>query len=162
MQALRSSLGTLSVQSVLDAKDGIIEEAINKVGFWRRKAQYIRQTAKRLREDFGDDVPKTVEELCDLPGVGPKMAYLTLSSAWKLYGSRCLYPVFSEKRRPFRNAGIGVDVHVHRITNRLGWHKPPTKNPEETRVNLESWLPVDLYQDINHMLVGFGQVQISF
>lgn len=32
-----------------------------------------------------------------------------------------------------RNVGIGVDVHVHRITNRLGWHKPPTKNPEETR-----------------------------
>ena len=32
-----------------------------------------------------------------------------------------------------RVEGIGVDVHVHRITNRLGWHKPPTKNPEETR-----------------------------
>jgi hypothetical protein len=32
-----------------------------------------------------------------------------------------------------RNVGIGVDVHVHRITNRLKWHKPPTKNPEETR-----------------------------
>lgn len=76
-----------------------------------------------------------------------------------------------------RHDGIGVDVHVHRITNLLGWHKPPTKTPEQTRyvlalimhilqmtrflderLNLQSWLPKDLYGDINHMLVGFGQV----
>lgn len=68
------------------------------------------------------------------------------------------------------NAGIGVDVHVHRITNRLKWHKPPTKTPEETRqvenrytvltlrINLESWLPSELHKPINPMLVGFGQV----
>lgn len=54
--------------------------------------------------------------------------------------------------------GIGVDVHVHRITNRLGWHKPPTKTPEATRLNLQSWLPTELHRDVNHMLVGFGQV----
>lgn len=56
------------------------------------------------------------------------------------------------------NAGIGVDVHVHRITNRLKWHKPPTQTPEQTRVNLESWLPPDRFRGINPMLVGFGQV----
>jgi endonuclease-3 len=68
-------------------------------------------------------------------------------------------------------------VHVHRITNRLKWHKPPTKNPEETRfvgftecicdwihtrgfrLNLQSWLPSELHGEINHMLVGFGQVR---
>lgn len=61
----------------------------------------------------------------------------------------------------FRNVGIGVDVHVHRITNRLGWHKPPTKNPEETRLNLQSWLPTELHPEINHLLVGFGQVRRS-
>lgn len=49
-------------------------------------------------------------------------------------------------------------MHVHRITNRLKWHKPPTKTPEETRVNLESWLPHELYKPINPLLVGFGQV----
>lgn len=59
------------------------------------------------------------------------------------------------------NAGIGVDVHVHRITNRLKWHKPPTKTPEETRVNLESWLPPPLHRPINPLLVGFGQVSIA-
>lgn len=54
-----------------------------------------------------------------------------------------------------RDEGIGVDVHVHRITNLWGWHK--TKQPEETRKALESWLPKDKWHDINHLLVGFGQ-----
>ena len=56
------------------------------------------------------------------------------------------------------NAGIGVDVHVHRITNRLKWHKPPTTNPEQTRLNLQSWLPSNLHKSINPLLVGFGQI----
>ncbi|KAF8835780.1 DNA glycosylase [Paxillus ammoniavirescens] len=137
---LRSALGgSLSVEGVLAADDATISEAIAKVGFWRRKTQYIKQTARRLQDDFESDVPKTVDELCSLPGVGPKMAFLALQVAWKL------------------NLGIGVDVHVHRITNRLGWHERPTKNPEQTRLNLQSWLPKDLHGEINHMLVGFGQ-----
>lgn len=79
------------------------------------------------------------------------------------------------------NDGIGVDVHVHRISNRLGWHKAPTKTPEETRyvdfstshlrtqiinfgfhsfrLNLQSWLPKEFHKEINHLLVGFGQVR---
>ncbi len=65
------------------------------------------------------------------------MAYLCLSAAWG------------------RTEGIGVDVHVHRITNLWGWHK--TKTPEETRASLEAWLPRDRWHEINHLLVGFGQ-----
>lgn len=56
------------------------------------------------------------------------------------------------------NAGIGVDVHVHRITNRLRWHKPQTTTAEQTRLNLQSWLPSNLHKSINPLLVGFGQV----
>ncbi|KIM61114.1 hypothetical protein SCLCIDRAFT_122907 [Scleroderma citrinum Foug A] len=137
---LRTALGgSLCVDALIAADDSTISEAIAKVGFWRRKTQYLKQTAQRLRDDFDSDVPKTVEELCSLPGVGPKMAFLALQVAWNL------------------NLGIGVDVHVHRITNRLGWHRRPTKNPEETRLNLQSWLPKELHGDINHLLVGFGQ-----
>ncbi|EPQ50587.1 DNA glycosylase [Gloeophyllum trabeum ATCC 11539] len=131
--------GTLSVDAVLQADDSVIFEAICKVGFWRRKTGYIKKAAERLRDDFDSDVPKTVDELCSLPGVGPKMAFLALQVAWNL------------------NHGIGVDVHVHRITNRLGWHRPPTKTPEQTRLNLQSWLPKELHGEINHLLVGFGQ-----
>lgn len=54
-----------------------------------------------------------------------------------------------------RDEGIGVDVHVHRITNLWGWND--TKQPEETRKALESWLPKDRWHDINNLLVGFGQ-----
>lgn len=54
-----------------------------------------------------------------------------------------------------RTEGIGVDVHVHRITNLWGWHK--TNGPEETRAALEAWLPREKWHHINHLLVGFGQ-----
>lgn len=65
------------------------------------------------------------------------MAYLCMSVAWG------------------RTEGIGVDVHVHRITNLWGWNK--TKTPEETRAALQSWLPKDRWHEINHLLVGLGQ-----
>jgi endonuclease III len=55
------------------------------------------------------------------------------------------------------NFVAGVDTHVHRISNRLGWVKKPTKTPEETRKALESWLPKGLWEEVNHLLVGFGQ-----
>ncbi|KAL4245679.1 Endonuclease III [Abortiporus biennis] len=131
--------GSLSVDALININESAISEAIAKVGFWRRKTQYIKQASQILKDKFNSDVPKTVDELCSLPGVGPKMAFLALQVAWNI------------------NVGIGVDVHVHRITNRLGWHKPPTKNPEETRLNLQSWLPQPLHPEINHLLVGFGQ-----
>ena len=167
--------GSVSLEAMIEADEKVVSEAISKVGFWRRKTgyvlyslrkpvsptlsnSYLKQAAIKLRDEFNSDVPNTVDELCSLPGVGPKMAFLTLQIAWGL------------------NHGIGVDVHVHRITNLLGWHKPPTKTPEQTRfvylshfrlelkllsrfrLNLQSWLPKDLHYDINHLLVGFGQV----
>lgn len=52
---------------------------------------------------------------------------------------------------------IGVDVHVHRISNRLGWVKKATKSPEDTRKELESWLPYEYWDEINYLMVGFGQ-----
>lgn len=54
-----------------------------------------------------------------------------------------------------RDEGIGVDVHVHRITNLWGWHE--TRTPEETRRELEAWLPRERWHEVNGLLVGFGQ-----
>lgn len=110
---------------------------INKVGFHNLKTKYIKQTAEILRDKWNSEIPDSIEGLVSLPGVGPKMAYLTMSAAWG------------------RDEGIGVDVHVHRITNLWGWHK--TQNPEQTRAALESWLPNEKWHDINNLLVGFGQ-----
>ncbi|KZT74068.1 DNA glycosylase [Daedalea quercina L-15889] len=140
VRKLREAVGgSLSAEAILAAEDKVISEAICKVGFWRRKTDYIKRTAKRLQYDYSGDIPKTVDELCSLPGVGPKMSILALHVGWKI------------------NAGVGVDVHVHRITNRLGWHTPPTKTPEATRLNLQAWLPEDLRPTFTGLLVGFGQ-----
>ncbi|KAK9894493.1 DNA glycosylase [Cystobasidium minutum MCA 4210] len=139
MNLRRNLPGGLSLESILAASDADIQACINKVGFWRRKTEYIRKSAEIIRDKFDGDVPKTIDELLILPGVGPKMGFLCLQAAWGI------------------QVGIGVDTHVHRITNRLGWHRKPTTEAEETRVNLESWLPQELHDKINVMLVGFGQ-----
>ena len=127
----------LTLENILEVDPVHLNELIYAVGFHNNKTRYIKATALILRDKFNNDIPDTIEGLISLPGVGPKMGYLCLSAAWG------------------RTEGIGVDVHVHRITNLWRWHK--TKAPEETRAALESWLPKERWHDINRLLVGFGQ-----
>ncbi|KAM0285760.1 hypothetical protein ACHAO9_008616 [Fusarium lateritium] len=127
----------LNLDNILAIDPKLLNEFIWAVGFHNNKTKYIKQAAEILRDKWDGDIPDTLEGLVSLPGVGPKMAFLCLSVAWG------------------KTLGIGVDVHVHRITNLWGWHK--TKNPEETRTTLQSWLPQDRWHEINHLLVGLGQ-----
>lgn len=144
----------LNLDNMLAVEPDVLNQMIWAVGFHNNKtkcavrptsattrvtdqARYLKQTAEILRDKWNGDIPDTIEGLTSLPGVGPKMGYLCLSAAWD------------------KTEGIGVDVHVHRITNLWGWNQ--TKNPEETRLALQSWLPQDRWRDINHMLVGLGQ-----
>uniref|UniRef100_A0A8C3SIL5 Endonuclease III-like protein 1 n=1 Tax=Chelydra serpentina TaxID=8475 RepID=A0A8C3SIL5_CHESE len=129
----------LTVDNVLQTDDATLGQLIYPVGFWKNKVKYIKQTTAILKQQYGSDIPSTVVELVNLPGVGPKMAHLVMDIAWN------------------NVTGIGVDTHVHRISNRLKWAKKETKTPEETRVALEDWLPRDLWSEINWLLVGFGQ-----
>ncbi|XP_043107758.1 endonuclease III-like protein 1 isoform X2 [Puntigrus tetrazona] len=129
----------LTVDAVLEMDDETLGKLIYPVGFWRTKVKYVKRASALIRQEFRGDVPDTVEGLMRLPGVGPKMAHLAMDIAWG------------------RVSGIGVDTHVHRISNRLGWTKKETKTPEETRRALEEWLPRDLWSEINWLLVGFGQ-----
>ena len=138
MKQLQEGLpGGFNLEALLQVSPEDLNSLINKVGFHNNKTKFIKQVAIILRDQFEGDIPDTVEGLISLPGVGPKMAYLTMSAAWG------------------RDEGIGVDVHVHRITNLWRWHK--TSTPEQTRAELESWLPKEKWHDINHLLVGFGQ-----
>ena len=139
IRALQTSLPPpgLTLANILNIAPARLNELIFPVGFHNNKTRYIKATALILHNQFNDDIPDTIEGLMSLPGVGPKMAYLCMSAAWG------------------RTEGIGVDVHVHRITNLWGWHK--TNSPEETRIALESWLPKEKWHEINHLLVGFGQ-----
>ncbi|KNC46901.1 uncharacterized protein AMSG_03332 [Thecamonas trahens ATCC 50062] len=130
--------GGLTPQAVVDAEPSHINELIRRVGFHNRKTGYLQKAAAIILDEYGGDIPPTVETLVKLPGVGMKMAMLAMQCAW------------------FINSGIGVDVHVHRIANRLGWVNK-TKNPEATRIELEAWLPKDKWGPINPLLVGFGQ-----
>ncbi|KAI1271233.1 DNA glycosylase [Xylaria sp. FL0933] len=130
----------LNLENILAVSPAHLNELIYAVGFHNNKTKYLQQAAAICRDAHGGDIPDTIEGLVSLPGVGPKMAHLCLSAAWG------------------RTEGIGVDVHVHRITNLWRWHGTGgSKNPEDTRVKLESWLPRDRWREINTLLVGLGQ-----
>lgn len=131
--------GLGNVQSLMAAREKDIEDLIHPVGFFRRKAVYIKEAAKKIAAEFNGDIPDSVEALCTIRGVGPKMAHLCMQEAWQV------------------NSGIGVDTHVHRISARLGWVPKSVKTPEQTREALESWMPREYWREINHLLVGFGQ-----
>jgi endonuclease-3 len=128
-----------TVTDILAYSDADLDEKIAKVGFHNKKVGYLKATAKILHDKYDDDIPDTIEGMLALPGVGPKMAYLLMTHAWN------------------KTMGIGVDVHVHRISNRLGWVN--TNTPEETRLALQGWLPKEYWgqNGVNKLLVGFGQ-----
>jgi len=113
-----------------------IQKAIYPVGFYRVKAQRIRELGKRIVEGYGGRVPDTIEELLQLKGVGRKTANLVVTLGYD-------------------QPGICVDTHVHRITNRWGLVK--TKNPTQTEFVLREILPVPYWRKLNGYLVAFGQ-----
>ncbi|GAB6019256.1 Endonuclease III-like protein 1 [Chamberlinius hualienensis] len=136
MQKLKSH--GLTVENISRITLAELETLIYPIGFWKKKAKYLKNTTEILLNEFDGDIPNNIENLCRLPGIGPKMAYLCMTIAWN------------------QTVGIGVDTHVHRICNRLKWVKN-TKTPEETRKKLEDWLPRDRWSQVNLLLVGFGQ-----
>lgn len=101
MRRLQTELPSpgLTLENILEVDPVKLNELIYVVGFHNNKTRYIKAAALILRDDYAGDIPDTIEGLMSLPGVGPKMAYLCLSAAWG------------------RTEGIGVDVHVHRISN---------------------------------------------
>ncbi|MBQ8460133.1 endonuclease III [bacterium] len=113
-----------------------LEKAIYPVGFYKNKAGQIIELSKILVEKYNGKVPCNIDELCKFRGVGRKTANLVLS-------------------RGFNTPAICVDVHVHRIFNRLGYLK--TKNPEETEFALRKKLPKKYWIPINTLLVTHGQ-----
>lgn len=121
-------LGSLSVEE--------IERAIYPVGFYRNKAQQIKDLSLQLVELHGGRVPDEMDLLLGFKGVGRKTANLVLTLG---YGK----------------PGICVDIHVHRICNRWGYVH--TKNPGETEMALRRKLPPEYWIPINDLLVTFGQ-----
>ncbi|MGH7899097.1 MAG: endonuclease III domain-containing protein [Candidatus Binatia bacterium] len=113
-----------------------IERAIYPVGFYRTKSRTIRELCRTLLDRHGGRVPGDFDELLALKGVGRKTANLVVTLA-------------------FRQYGICVDTHVHRISNRWGYVR--TKTPHETEMRLREKLPRRHWRVYNDLLVAFGQ-----
>ena len=113
-----------------------IEKLIYPVGFYKTKAKYLKKLPKVLEEEFNGKIPSEIDDLLKLPGVGRKTANLVRSVG-------------------FKKPAMAIDVHCHRIFNRLGYIK--TKTPFETEMLLREKLPKKYWEKINYLMVAFGQ-----
>ena len=113
-----------------------IEDLIYPIGFYHQKAKYLKELPNVLKDKFNNEIPQTIEELIQLPGVGRKTANLVMILA-------------------FDKPAMCVDVHVHRISNRFGYIK--TRTPAESEIELRKKLPLKYWKVYNSILVAFGQ-----
>ena len=123
-------------EEVIRLGENKISKLIYPVGFYKVKAKRIVKLCKQLVDEYGSVVPDSLEELLKFDGVGRKTANLVVTTG-------------------FNKPGVCVDIHVHRISNRLGYIK--TRTPEQTETELRKKLPKRYWIDYNFLLVSFGQ-----
>lgn len=126
-----------SAKEFARAKQEDLETEIRSTGFFRNKAKSIIGAAKKICEDFGGEVPDAMEDLLTLPGVARKTANIVLSSAFK------------------KAAGIAVDTHVKRLSERLGLSAQQA--PEKIEKDLLALVPKKDWLDFNYLLVNHGR-----
>lgn len=125
----------LTPENISECSDQVISECIRQVSFYKRKTSYLKRISLHV---VREGVPETLENVLKLPGIGLKMGTLFMNSVGTV-------------------SGIGVDLHVHRIVNRLEWIK--SKTPEESETKLQELFDEAVWMDINPVLVGFGQIK---
>ena len=123
-------------RQLANAKVRDVEKIIKSIGFYHVKARRIIEVAKIIDSKYKGKVPDNLEKLVELPGVGRKTANCVLVYAYE-------------------KPAIPVDIHVHRISNRLGLVQ--TKTPEDTEFELMKIIPKNLWLDINETFVKYGQ-----
>ena len=115
----------------------VLEEEIRSVGFFRNKARSIKNMARALAEEHGGEVPRTMEELVRLPGVGRKTANVVLGNAFSV------------------NVGVVVDTHVRRVSRRLGLTEH--QDPEKIERDLLEMVSEEERALFSHMLIFHGR-----
>lgn len=125
------------VNDLARVKQPELEQDIRSTGFYRNKAKNIIGCCKMLIERYGGNVPKTMEELVQLPGVGRKTANCVLGGAFKI------------------TVGIVVDTHVLRLSQRLGLSKNDT--PEKLENDLMQLVPQEDWYDFSNMIILHGR-----
>jgi endonuclease-3 len=126
-----------SLQKLANARLDDVRKIIKSVNYYKTKAKHVIETAKIIVGKYKGEIPKTREELIELPGVGRKVANVYLVEA---YGA----------------AAIGVDTHVAYLSQLLGWTK--NKNPHKIEKDLERLFPKKDWNSINYILVRFGRM----
>ena len=123
-------------QEMMNVSEESLAKAIYPVGFYRNKAKQIIKLSEKLVNEYNGEVPPSIDEMLKFDGVGRKTANLVMAKGFGL-------------------PAICVDVHVHRIFNRLGLVK--TKTPEETEMELRRIIPEKYWIDLNTEFVTLGQ-----
>ncbi|MBP1698877.1 MAG: nth [Deltaproteobacteria bacterium] len=113
-----------------------LEEEIRPTGFYRNKAKSIQRCGQELVKRFGGEVPKTLEELVTLPGVGRKTANVILGNTFGI-------------------PGIVVDTHVHRVSQRIGLTK--NDDPVKIEFDLMKIVPKEEWTHFSNLLVWHGR-----
>lgn len=114
-----------------------LEELIHPCGFYKTKAKNIKATANILVQEYNSEVPRTMEELMRLPGVGRKTANVVMLEAFNL------------------PQGIAVDTHAKRLSNKIGLSKET--DPLKIEIDLLKIFPKEFYKDINHIFIYHGR-----
>jgi len=113
-----------------------LQELIKGVGLFRNKARHIKELSAILVEKYGGEVPREFNELIKLPGVGRKSANVVMAVGFGL-------------------PGLGVDTHVHRVSNRLGL--VDAKQPHKTEAGLKALIPRKRWGEAHHLLISHGR-----
>ncbi|MTI87287.1 MAG: endonuclease III [Balneolaceae bacterium] len=115
-----------------------LEELVRSTGFYRNKAKALKESSKRITEEFDGEVPRNMKDLLSLRGAARKTANVVLGNAFNI------------------NAGVVVDTHVKRISNRFGLTKEK-KNTNKIEKDLMALFPRDNWTDLSHLLIHHGR-----
>lgn len=126
-----------TVRDMAAAEVAQVEGLIRTTGLFRSKAKHLVATARLLVQDYGGDVPRTMEDLLRLPGVARKTANIVLSNAFGI------------------QAGVAVDTHVKRLAWRMGLTN--SKDVKRIEKDLMALVPQEDWGNVNHWLVLFGR-----
>ncbi len=124
-------------QDYLNAPVEELEQDIRPTGFYRNKAKSLRACCQALMEKFGGELPRSIDELVQLPGVGRKTAAMVLGNAYGI------------------NQGIAVDTHVRRVAQRLGLSAQD--NPDKIEQDLMVLVPQEKWTWFSNAMILFGR-----
>lgn len=126
-----------TVDAFAEASLEELEEAVRPTGFYRNKAKSVKETAITVRDQFGGEVPQTMDELLTMRGAARKTANVVLGNAFGI------------------NIGVVVDTHVRRFSNRFGLSRH--NNPEKIERDLMALFPRENWTDLSHLMIHHGR-----